>query len=201
MSDIRKYIMLLENAERLDEGLSSVLFHATSITNMERILNDNEFILSPKNKPFPHFYMSFSRNKTNGFIPYLQSLRDSDEENFDPNHDSFVVLKLDGKKLSNNYQGKQVNAFFSPDDNDDNDEAAEYREYARLNSFQEDRLLSKKQKIPNAMEYITEVHIVMTENFDPELYALLESMEEIQGAIDVKTFKNVKDYLKNKEYK
>jgi len=145
--------MKLDEAIQLEEGISPVLYHATSLNNFIGMANSNKIKLSRDPTMKGRFYMSFSRNKTNDFIPYLKSLNDFDleEENFNPRNDAFAVIEFDGRQLGYNYSGRAFNTFYVPDDEDDPSENP---------NFMEDRLYNNKPYIENARRYIRSISIV-----------------------------------------
>lgn len=139
--------------KKIVEGLSPVLYHATSVASFFSILRSNKIKLSRDFLSKGRFYMSFSRNKSNDFLSYLSSLRDyelDDDEAFNPRKDPYVVIEFDGQSLSQNYSGKSFNTFYDPDD-----------DYGSTPDFMEDRLVTNKPFIPNATRYIRGVSLVL----------------------------------------
>lgn len=139
--------------DKLYEGLSPVLFHATSLKSFVQIMNTNEIRLSKDPLNPGNFYMSFSRNRTNDFLRYLNDMRDRDldEEAFNPRSDAFVVIRLDGVKLSSNYSGKPFDTF-----------AYDEEDYGRPehSDFMEDRLYSRRPTVTNARRFIQGVSLI-----------------------------------------
>ena len=130
----------------LGEGLSSVLYHSTDIWNVEKILKDNEFRLSTsagtgsdnvfqKGKNVKLYFMSTTRGKTGRYHATAGSLT--------------AILVLDGDKLGQRYEGAPVDYW-----------GREFRK-ADPRSEQEDRIWSDKPTVPNAKDYIQEIHVLL----------------------------------------
>lgn len=136
------------------ESLSETVYHYTHLKKLLNILKTNKFNLttsfgqdsddlSTKNK---NYYMSFTRSRI-GQFHYPQYKSGSQA----------VILVIDGKKLSNTYEGKPV----------------EYWQFGRqLKNEMEDRLFSNKPEIDNATSYIKEIH-TFSANPDSNEYKLL----------------------------
>jgi len=132
---------------KIDAGLSSILYHYTTLKNAVSILVQKEFRLekmentealefvsTKDDKPF--YFLSTSRSKTGGYHA---------------NQISGVIFVLDGIALGHNYKGQSVDFFHQypkerPTDHRQQDEM-------------EDRILSHKAVIPNANKYIKEIHL------------------------------------------
>lgn len=125
------------------ESLSPILYHKTSISNAYKILNSNEFLLTPSiyhkeedniNHKRNYYYLSTSRSKISGYYK---------------DDTSGVIIALDGSKLSKNHSGKAVDYW-----------GKDFRDMDPQKFESEDRLYSKKPKISNAMNYIKSIHII-----------------------------------------
>lgn len=133
--------MKLKEAIQLDEGFSPVLYHGTDFNSFMNILKNNQFRLSPaftkeieakySNKLY---YMSAARNRS---APYHR----------DPIQPS-VLLILDGRKLSSRFSGLPMD-YWGP----------EMRKINPTGFEQEDRIVSDKPAIDNAMSYVRQVDI------------------------------------------
>lgn len=131
---------------QLFEGLSSVLYHGTDLHSMLDILRTDSFRLTPdlgtvSDKALRSkgkiYYMSFSRSKV-GEYSYPTSTSMS----------SASMIVVDGRALqSAGYSGKPV-SYWGDDPN-------LYKGHA---DEMEDRLYSAKPYIPNASNYIREIH-------------------------------------------
>ncbi len=173
--------------DKLYEGLSPVLFHATSLKSFVQIMNTNEIRLSkdPLNKG--NFYMSFSRNRTNDFLRYLNDMRDHelDEESFNPREDAFVVMQMDGRALSSNFSGGAFDTFAYDGDDYGRPDASD---------FMEDRLVSNSPSIKNASRYIKAVSLV---NGSEVPDSTLVKLVGLFGA-NFAMYDTLQDYMKNR---
>jgi hypothetical protein len=136
--------------EFIKEGLSSILYHTTSIHALAKILKSNEFVLTPavgtsaemdllKNQKFYYFSTTRSMLGSYGNDPYKIA----------------VSIKLDGDKLGHNYSGNPVD-YWGP----------AFRKTDPAKFEMEDRIFSKTPNIPNASKYITEVHMLVIDADD-----------------------------------
>ena len=139
--------------QQIFEGISPIVFHYTSIRNAASIIDNNRFKLSTsfgtdaegwlaqKNKIY---YLSTTRHKLGGY--HLMSGRQG------------VMLNLDGNKLSNRYSGEPVDYWGS-----------EFRKLDPTKGEAEDRIYHTKPTIPDAIDYIKEVHVyIKQEDFGDE---------------------------------
>ena len=144
-----------EFKQHLLEKLSAVVYHKTSIDGAYSILKHNEFILTStigreENQnaiPFENklvsqrkgkgnfYFMSFSQSKTGAFI--RQKLREG------------VVFTIDGDMLSHRYRGEPVDFF-----HDENSKKGIVAKFHHATDESEDRLITDKPSIPNAIKYI-----------------------------------------------
>ena len=132
---IREYVKQFLNENKvITEGASDILYHFTSKTNLINILKKNEFNLTFSIGDSPDF--NVNRNK----FFYFSTTR-SKSSGFKKGN---VKLVLDGRKLKNNYKLIPVDY---------------WRLKSLKNSEQEDRIISDKPIIPNAINYILEIHM------------------------------------------
>jgi len=121
-------------------GLSDIVYHFTSITAATNILTENVIKLTfisgadDVNKPDKKYY-------------YLSTTR-SRVGSYHTGHYVGVLLKLNGRKLRDNYVGGPVD-YWGP----------EFRKVAPSKNEMEDRLWSDKPFIKDAIKYIDEVHV------------------------------------------
>lgn len=153
-------IILTENQHKLlVEVVSSVLYHKTTTSNLLNILETNEFHLTSiinnesdkLHKEF--FFLSTARNKNSDFFNIVGQ--------------GIVFLELDGELLNRKYRGKAVNYFnYSIVPPKENASSYERQQYVKLLASQEmeDRIISDKNIIPNAISYIKEVSIFVDEH-------------------------------------
>lgn len=147
------------------ESVSDIVFHSTRIPNLINILKTNQFVLSTSmgtqsdkdlDQPGYHFYMSLSNVKESGY---------------DNGASPDVKLVLDGRKLNHNYKSKPVEYWGSAFHGAAKEKAEQYvkqqgtlsrsqiREITRYDE-NESRLYNTKSTIPNAKQYIKEIHIM-----------------------------------------
>lgn len=131
-------------AQFLDEGLSSVLYHYTSVRNAAQIVGSDQFTLTAvtttsdtlaKGKKATAFYLSTTRSKVGAYTK--GNIRG-------------VVMELDGRKLGQNYAGSPVDYW-----------GREFRKVNPTGNEMEDRVYSKKRVIPNATKYIKGLHVLI----------------------------------------
>lgn len=135
-------------------GLSPILYHLTTIWPASNILEKNRFELKPaegtgieNDISEGKYYLSCARSKANDYFRRNAGT-------------SSVILVLDGVKLGQRYAGLPVNYWYSPTSpglTKDNDEM-------------EDRVLSSKPFIPDAMSYITQIHVMRDREGDVKTY-------------------------------
>jgi hypothetical protein len=141
-----------EDAEVLDEGASSVLYHYTSPSPALRILQSGKFELTssvgspteakiaPKGYPY---YLSTTRSKVGDYHARTPGSH-------------AVMFVLDGTKIAHNYKVKPVDYWEGMWTRDNSNERT--RE-------SEDRVYSKTPQIP-AIEFIKEIHQLVSDQDD-----------------------------------
>lgn len=180
------------NLQQIFEGLSPVVYHYTSIYRTISIIENNSFNLSTsfgtdaegwlaqKNKIY---YLSTTRHKLGGY--HLMGGMQG------------VMLNLDGTKLSTRYSGDPVD-YWGP----------EFRKLDPAKGEAEDRIYHTKPTIPNAVDYIKEVHFYIKatelddENTQRRTRKLLVSLK--RNNIPHYFYNNHRDWLlqnKNKSMK
>lgn len=129
----------------LHEGISPIVYHFTSIYGAGKIASENRFRLTaayanPSEREMgvdKLFFLSTTRSANGGYTRRGAYTRN-------------VVLKLDGRKLAQNYKGRPVQ-YFS-------------RNYIKMDqNFDEteDRVFSDSPIIPDAASYILEAHVLV----------------------------------------
>jgi len=155
--------MIKSYKDFLEERVSDIVFHATTINNVLKILRDNKFRLGASvgtksekdiNKE-KFYYLSVARSPMSSYValdPYLAN----------------TYLTLDGRKLSQRYKGKPVD-YWGP----------EFRKVSPTKNEMEDRIFTDQQYIENAMSYIKEIHVLgtFTNMEDPGLMGRLMGEE------------------------
>lgn len=134
--------------QKIFEGASDILYHFTYTDSLLNILIENEFSLTSaigsssdyniNKKKF--FYFSTTRSRSTGF-------KKGD-----------VKIVLDGRKLKNNNKITPVDYWAWSKDRKDYNTDNDYSN-ALQSTEQEDRIVSDKATIPNAINYINEIHI------------------------------------------
>ncbi|WGH49854.1 hypothetical protein [Alishewanella phage vB_AspM_Slickus01] len=132
----------------LEEGMSSVVFHATQIGSAAKIIASNKFINSPitinsidrELNAGKLYFLSTARSKSSSYI----------REAFNP---SGVSFKLDGRMLSARHKVKSVDYFST----DPYISANERRAMTEM----EDRIVTNDPIITNIIKYILEVEILI----------------------------------------
>jgi hypothetical protein len=133
--------------QQLLEGISPVVFHYTSTSNALNIIKNNRFQLTTsygtdaegwlaqKNKIF---YLSTTRHRLGGY--HLTRGIEG------------AMFNLDGTKLAQRYSGDPVDYW-----------GHEFRKLEPTGAEAEDRIYHTKPTIPNALDYIKEVHVYIRE--------------------------------------
>jgi len=149
--------------QELNETLSSGIYRFISINDLERLLKTNTFSLAlaaGANKLSNKFYfLSLSRNKYGGF-----ARANTGKEG--------VTLVLDSAKFNTKFKSKSVDywgkAFstIAPEDVKKMPpwKKEEYLERKLKNDENEERILSDKNTIPNALSYVKAIHVLAPED-------------------------------------
>lgn len=163
----------------LEESISDIVFHSTHMRHFVEILKTNTFTLSAafstgaeveinKNK---FFFLSTTRTRTGKYHQGSSGI---------------AFIKLDGRKLRHNYAGAAVDYW-----------GADYRQYDGGAYEQEDRIMSDKNKIPNATKYILGVDFVLDYKPDKRsirnLAKIIISLKKLN--IPVRIFENSRDLV------
>ena len=136
----------------LNEGISDILYHGTSVGALKNILKTNTINLTnavgtpadiAKNKGNEYF---FSTQRSKGKSGYIGKGGGS------------VILVLDGRKLAHKYKGFPIDYWNWSMDRKDWESDTDY--WRALQSKElEDRIVSKNPTIDRANKYIEEIHI------------------------------------------
>lgn len=124
----------------LTEALSPVVYHFTDFRNFHSILSKNAFYLAPT---FASNEYSMSKGKT-----YYMSTARTRTGSFLAGRQEGVLMVLDGRRLSQRYGGTPVDYYGGSTT-------------GMGMSEQEDRIVSNKDSIPNAMSYMLGVDILV----------------------------------------
>lgn len=164
----------------ITEGLSSVLYHATSLDVASKIIGDDVFRLtttyanasemSTGSKKL--FFLSTTRSKSGGYT--VASTTPHDAGN--------VVLVLDGQALSHNYTGDPVEFW-----------GREFLNISPARDEMEDRVYNDEPTIPNASRYIKAIHILFKDKLNQQARTSLIVL--MRSGIPVWLYQDQKAYL------
>ena len=192
---MRRLSNIVNEAEQVDEGLTRFLLRSINPREFNKLAKNNtistreinqdeehkiEQVAGPSLRKFSH-YLSFARTKTGNYVRR--------------NYDQTVVAVFDTEKLKNIRGAKSLGAidFFrtlkpSPYSNlEPTQRRAEHFEF-------EDRLLLNQNSIPNADQYIKEIHIHedAKEKMDMRMVIKYLKSHNIKGYMhDDRTWKNL----------
>jgi len=175
---------------QLNEGLSSVLYHFTHLSNLKNILHENNFQASinigsdADKKINKNKYYFFSTQRTKG------------TEGYGKNHGS-VCIVLDGTLLGQRYKGLPIDYWQHSKNPKDYERDSDYK-YALTSSEREDRIILDSPTIDGAKKYIKEVHIkIMSEYTSPDD---IKEIQEDLGDIPLYLYSDDKSFrLLNKK--
>ncbi len=170
---------------QISEGVSSILYQSTSIHNVKEILNRNAILLTPSIGTDSDY--SINKNKTY-FLSTARSRVGQYHYPASKYHTGQCLLVLDGQKLmQDGFTGAPVNYWGS--------------EVIHTKNEMEDRIVSSKSEIPNAMKYIKEIHILLNtqEKRDDRLESMIRILRLIMiigksKAIPVFVYNNFEDF-------
>lgn len=166
----------VSRAREILEMVSSVLYHATSIVNLDNILEKNVFYLSPIEKKIAQVTGFDMDRRMAGEEQYYMSFSRSINGIFRKNWN--VTLLIDGDRLNHRYRGLPVDYFPGCRDNTGRQPRAMMAEL-------EDRIVSPKPEIPNAKQYIREIHCLLSHEGRPISIWRLKTILSNSGDIPV----------------
>lgn len=128
--------------ELIQEALSKVVFHATTLEGGMKILKTRQLIGS---RDGGDYYVSFSRNRTGEYPKYIGADLQGTSE-------PIVIIEFNGDMLSAKHRANPVNPFYDPDD-----------DYGiRAINFQEDRLhLGRKEFLSFSDAAVQKIHVIV----------------------------------------
>jgi hypothetical protein len=144
-------IKKFEQYNKLNEGLSKILYHFTYIPYLINMLKINKFSTSS------NLGSSADSNIDNGKFFFFSTQRTNGLSGYGKNHGN-VILVLDGEKLNQRYKGFPIDYWNWSKNPKDYDSVYAYKN-ALLSSELEDRIITDKPYIDNAKNYILEIHI------------------------------------------
>lgn len=168
--------------EIIEEGISSILYHHTDMYKLISILKSNVFRLSPVvdsridaslNKGRA-FYFSTSRTRTASYRKNsLQGLSGIS-----------AFITLDGSKLAQRYKGDAVD-FYGREDIS-----------RKLTDYeQEDRIMSDKSEIPNALSYITKIELFSSRKIAPDEDDIDDFIKYTKGRVPIYFYKDEQSFM------
>lgn len=142
-------IIINEEINNLNEGLSNIVYHFTHINNLISILKSNKFATSS------NLGSNADAWKDKGKFYFFSTQRTKGMSGYGSRHGT-VAIVLDGNKLNYNFKGFPTD-YWSKKRNDYNS-LVDYTS-ALQSAELEDRIVTDKPYIDNANKYIIEIHI------------------------------------------
>lgn len=156
------------------EGISSVLYHGTSLKKLASILDSNQFRLVPE---IAAGEVKFNQRKDSDYMYFLSTARTKQSEF---TRATEAIIRLDGRKLAQNYSGAPVNFFGDKSEMDES----------------EDRIYSSKPVIRPASRYITGIEFhSMFGTFSPTEKLIVQTA--LTRGIPIKVYDSRKDMASN----
>lgn len=168
------------------EGISPIVYHFTNLRNLYDILHNNMIELSPGS-----FTKDVEAEKGKGGY-YLSTTR-TRTGSFHVNQSFGALIKLDGKKLSQNLSGKAVDYY-----------PTSMRDYNPKGFEQEDRIFSNKPQIDNAQKYILGIDILLSSSDIAATDSLKKKYKQLaytaysygkKNNINIRIYDNKKDFI------
>jgi hypothetical protein len=139
----------------LNEGASDILYHFTYSRNVANMIKTNKINMTAAiGTPADYrvnkkklFFFSTTRSRSTGYVA------------------GNTYIKLDGRKLKHRYKIAPVDYWQNSKDPTKYASTSDYIKYG-MPSEQEDRIVHDKEHIPNARDYIMEVHMVVKRVFN-----------------------------------
>lgn len=144
--------IIAEELQRLNEGLSDIVYHFTSFPALQNILNTNKLNTSS------NLGTTADAQKDRGRAFYFSTQRTKGKTGYGYNTGGGVTLVLDGRALQANYKGFPTdywNWSMSPKDYSDKQS---YMQALRSKEH-EDRIVTDKPYIEPASRYIEAIHV------------------------------------------
>lgn len=147
----------------LNEVLTDIVYHLTTIEKLENILKENRFMTS--------IVTSSDVESNKGRFYFLSTARSPQSRYFRTVGSGFCFLVLNGNKLNQRHRAAAVNYW-----------GASFKDSDEM----EDRLIVDKPYIENATKYIEEVHVVfnLKDKYDQIRDFTIERLKSIQGMLN-----------------
>jgi hypothetical protein len=144
-----------EEIGMLNEGLSKILYHFTYVSNLINILRLNKFATSS------NIGSIADRWKDKGKFYFFSTQRTKGMSGYGNNHGD-VAIVLNGEKLNQNFKGFPTDYWNWSKKRSAYSDKSGY--YSALQSEEnEDRIVTDKPYIDNAIDYIIEIHIFVND--------------------------------------
>lgn len=163
----------------LTEGVSSILYHRTSLNALLNILKSNKILLSSS--------IGTSADRLGNKLYFLSFSR-TNNVNLGFSKNSTVTIEFDGTALNNNYKGNAIDYWQWP--NLSAKQRSESNEY-------EDRIFSNTPYLENLDKYITHIDIILTDVENTDRYGkIISDIKETNNSLlnKIRVFNNSKDY-------
>jgi hypothetical protein len=146
-------IVKMKTMMGLNEGLSDILYHFTYIRNLVNILKQNEFHAST------NIGTPSDLNTSRGKFFFFSATRSRGGEGKGSGYGrSPVKIVLDGKKLNQRYKGFPLDYWQNSSKESDWSDKTDYINSLKSKEL-EDRIVLDSPTIPNASNYILEIHV------------------------------------------
>lgn len=169
---------------QLFEGVSAVLFHATSPANAVKAVSSGVMYGFQLNG---EYVLSFARSRTGQYPEFMgDDMVGTDEP--------IVVLELNGRRLGERYKGKAIDAAApAPGDYD-------YGDYSKTIDYMEDRLVSKKQQFDIMPGTFIRAHLIQNGKGN-DGGILARAAKELEKQIPCVFYNTVRDFQSNRPVK
>lgn len=157
--------MKLNEAVVLVEGISGVLYHATTVPNLKSIVNDNKFHLSPT-------FIKDSEGSFSKKLWYFSTTRSRYGSYHRDINNYMALIRLDGRKLSERYSGRPIDYWRGIEGFSD-------KSGKQLGDEYEDRIMTDSPVIDKATSYMTQVDFLVPG------YDLRRSVEEFKRLVSL----------------
>jgi len=166
----------------LNNPLSSIVYHKTSLHKAAQIVRANELYTSPAFHGTPDQTMGA---KDFYFVSFMRS----PQSGYSEGGYTYVLFEFDGRKLNTKYKGEAVDYW-----------GREARLYRPTSFEMEDRLYTSQSFIPDVLKYINAIHIGMVDSEDGHRYGVSrERVDEIEEILEIGKRHKVPVYIYLKE--
>lgn len=169
----------------INEGISDIVYHFTTLGGLNSILDTNKFKLST------NLGSTADLNTSKGKFYFFSTTRSKSKQYSNRQ----VKIVLNGQKLGNNYKSFPIDYWaWSKNPKDYSDKSGYVN--ALLSGEEEDRIVSNKPYIEKARNYILEIHIFLDKNdFDIIQQNTIDNLIDKVGNIPLYFYNNKKSFL------